>query len=229
MAHIVCQAAVRQATDDPQSDELELLWSEGAGFFEPYRLRHTPLKDFNLAVEAARKALFEVVKLSKDGMTDSLPNACLELARAGYELYETLFPPKAGQIQDPNEVRRWLEDLRDQRLVESLEVLLAEKGATRKPSTPRAVPWNVLYDKRPEPDLFLAPGEHPTVWQPFWGFATTWPWAARLILCGACRSKTRNCTWSLWWIRRSCQWTSGRSCKPLPSSRVTLSSVPTRS
>jgi hypothetical protein len=169
MAHIVCQATVCQAINDLQSDELELLWSEGAGFFEPYRLGHTPLEDFNLAVEAARKALFKVVLLSRDGKADLLPEACLALARAGYELYETLFPPKAGQIQDPNEVRRWLEDLRDQRLVEILEVLLPGEGTSGKRSKARAVPWNVLYDKRPEPDLFLAPGEHPTLWQPFWG------------------------------------------------------------
>jgi hypothetical protein len=160
--HIVCQA-----TADPQSDELELLWSEGAGFFEPYRLRDIPLKRFDRAIGAARKALVKVVLRSRDGKAELLPDPCLALARAGYELYEALFPSKkAPQNQDPEEVRAWLEGLSD---VESLEVLLAEKDATRTRSTPRAVPWNVLYDKPPDPNLFLAPGKHPTLWEPFWG------------------------------------------------------------
>jgi hypothetical protein len=122
MAHIVCQA-----TADPQSDELEFLWSEGPASFEPYHLRGNPLTLFDRGVVAARKALFKVVLLSRDGEAELLPDACLALARAGRDLYDALFPPKAGQHQDPDEVRAWLEDLRDQGLVESLEVLLAEK------------------------------------------------------------------------------------------------------
>ena len=122
MAHIVCQV-----TADAQSDELEFLWSEGPASFEPYHLRGNPLTLFDRGVVAARKALFKVVLLSRDGEAELLPDACLALARAVRDLYDALFPPKAGQHQDPDEVRAWLEDLRDQGLVESLEVLLAEK------------------------------------------------------------------------------------------------------
>ncbi len=107
--------------------------------------------------------------LSRDAKVELLPDACLTLARAGHDLYEALFPPKAGQNQDPNEIRGWLEDLRDQHLVESLEVLLAEKDGNRIRATPRAVPWNVFYDEPPDAALFRAPGAHPALWQPFWG------------------------------------------------------------
>jgi WD40 repeat protein len=164
MAHIVCQA-----TANLQSDELEFLWSEGPASFEPYDLRGHPLKHFERAIVAARKALFKVVLLSRDGKDELLPDACLALARAGRDLYDALFPPKAGQYQDPDEIRAWLEGLRDQHLVESLEVLLAEKGTARTRSTPRAVPWNVLYDEQPDPHLFRAPGNGARPWQPFWG------------------------------------------------------------
>jgi WD40 repeat protein len=164
MAHIVCQA-----TADPQRDELEFVWSEGAGFFEPYHLRGTPLQHFDRTVGGVRKALFKVVLLFRDGKADKLPGACLTLAQAGHELYEALFPPKASQNQDPDEVRDWLEDLRDHQLVESLEVLLAEKDSSRTRLAPRAVPWNVLYDEQPDPDLFLTAGKDSAPWQPFWG------------------------------------------------------------
>jgi hypothetical protein len=137
MAHIVCQA-----TAFPGSDQLEFLWSEGPASFEPYHLRDVPLISFDRAVADARKALFKVVLLSRDDKAELLPDACLALARAGHELYTALFPPKVGQMQDPEEVRAWLEGLRADRQVDSLEVLLTEKvetGPTLQPSAPRAV------------------------------------------------------------------------------------------
>jgi hypothetical protein len=165
MAHVVCQIA-----DDPPSKGLELVWSEGAGYFEPYRLAGAALDSFDTAVEDARRALVQVVLLSRDGKVESLPGACLELAEAGRVLYEALFEPIGDRDQEiANEVRAWLEGLRDAGLVESLEVLLTATGADRTHAMPRAVPWNVLYDKPPDRDQFGVPGDHPGPWEPFWG------------------------------------------------------------
>jgi hypothetical protein len=104
--------------------------------------------------------LFKIVLHCKDKKEDLVPLACYELAEAGHELYDSIFRADADQKQDPGVVRDWLEQLRDQDLIGSLEIVTGGK---------RVVPWNVLYDREPDRTAFLSGDGRAELWQPFWG------------------------------------------------------------
>ena len=158
---IVCRV-----TASPQSEGLEFQWSEGARSSGPYHLTGLVLQSFDQAVAESREALLNIAEHSRDQHLELLPADCLTLARAGFDLYQSLFPPRVGEGIDPDMIREWLENLRDSEEIASVEVLLAGSN------TGRSVPWNVVYDQPPNPDWFQAtaePDKQSRVWRPFWG------------------------------------------------------------
>src|SRR5437764_379138 len=116
MAHIVCEMRT-----DP--GKLTLRWSEGPASFEAYTLEGQFLEMFDEAVRGARKKLIELVKQCRDSQeaNESPEYNCSELARAGFELYQALLPTTRREIE---EIRSWLEKLRDDNSVESLEIVV---------------------------------------------------------------------------------------------------------
>ena len=67
-----------------------------------------------------------------------------ELAEAGFRLFNYLLP---SEDETARKVRRWLEDLRKQSGLISLEVVVEEQSAD--PRTFLSMPWNLVYDERP--------------------------------------------------------------------------------
>lgn len=141
----------------PTPAGVSVTWSDGPAAFAPYELPTRPLA---AAADAARAALGAVVEgsFTDDGGDD--PAAAAALATAGYALYQALFKPPAEQMALASEVRKWLDTLQAEGAVEGLEVV-AEGGP--------AVPWNLVYDRRPDPAAFKAGGDDPARWRPFWG------------------------------------------------------------
>jgi hypothetical protein len=86
--------------------------------------------------------------------------ACYALAQTGYKLYQQLFRPDASQVRIGKDVREWLDKLPKQDAIQTLEIVI--EGA-------RFVPWNVIYDRKLDEKAFLASGDSPDHWQPFWG------------------------------------------------------------
>ncbi|MFO0798483.1 MAG: tetratricopeptide repeat protein [Gemmataceae bacterium] len=141
----------------PTPAGVSVTWSDGPAAFAPYELPARPLA---AAADAARAALGAVVEGSFTDDGGDGPAAAAALAAAGYGLYQALFKPPAEQMALASEVRKWLDTLQAEGAVEGLEVV-AEGGP--------AVPWNLVYDRRPDPAAFKAGGDDPARWRPFWG------------------------------------------------------------
>ena len=186
MTHIVCLL-------DVESDSATFTWQAGGSSFKPYSLKGLPLKRFKKHAETIREKLANLVsdceiqerkrysisqlregKSSPDELKSLLQaspefvesshvvsDSSYELAKAGFRLYEQIFQPAAGENDDIAEkVRRWLEALRDKNQVESLEIVLEYAWS---------LPWNFIYDQKPEQGIFEG-GDSPTeLWKPFWG------------------------------------------------------------
>lgn len=136
---------------------ISLTWSDGPAAFPPYDL---PTKPLAAASAAARDALGAVVGNFLSGDATELPAVSGALADAGYALYQALFKPPAEQMSRATEVRKWLDKLHTGAAVESLEVVADGVDA---------VPWNLVYDRRPDAAAFRAGGDDPARWLPFWG------------------------------------------------------------
>ena len=92
----------------------------GPATFAPYDLS---AKTLGAAADTARKALGAVVEcyFSADGADTAA--ATTALATAGYSLYQALFKAPAEQQALATEIRKWLDKLRAEGAVETLEVV----------------------------------------------------------------------------------------------------------
>jgi hypothetical protein len=159
MADIVCLV---QATPD----RVSFTWSQGPDAFPPYHLVGQQLIIFQKQIEEVRKCLHGMVSAylaylhehQAEALAENLSKACFALAQAGWELRKRLFKPSEGE-RDARDVAKWPEQLREQKAVESLEVVT--EGWM-------PLPWNLLYGRSPDEQPFLSgqAGDH---WEPFWG------------------------------------------------------------
>ena len=141
----------------PTTNGISLSWSDGPAAFSSYELSR---KNLITAAEAARQALGSVVECYFSGETGEVNEASSKLATAGFGLYQSLFKPGAEQQAQATEIRKWLDKLQSQLAIESLEVLA--EGVD-------PVPWNLVYDRKPDLAAFQKGGTEPAHWQPFWG------------------------------------------------------------
>jgi acetyl esterase/lipase len=151
MIRIVCRVSA-------QTDHVSFSWSDGVGWFEPYHLKGLCAVNFWKFAQDARARLSDLVWDHVEAPT-AVPASAFALAQVGYNLYRQIFSPDADQLRVAEDVRGWLDKLRDQVAIESVEVVL-EAGS--------AVPWNVVYDRKPEEQAF-AVNAGSSCWEPFWG------------------------------------------------------------
>lgn len=150
MARLVCLV-------QPTPTGASLTWSDGPAAFAPYELS---AKALTAAADGARKALGNVVEcFFSDDMADASA-ATVSLATSGFALYQALFKTPAEQQAAATEVRKWIDKLQSDDAVESMEIV--SEGEI-------AVPWNLVYDQRPDPAAFKAGIDDPARWRPFWG------------------------------------------------------------
>jgi len=168
MSEIVCQVGNR-------ADQVEFIWSSGGGYFKPYVVAGTQLTELRRAADrsttgpsisekpSCREALERLVfNLNQAGEGPPPWEPSFELAEAGFRLHNNLLP-KADETA--SKVRRWLEDLRKQSGLISLEVVVEELAAD--PRVFLSVPWNLVYDERPTKAAFQKV-QGTERWRPFW-------------------------------------------------------------
>ncbi len=132
MSEIVCQVGNR-------ADQVEFIWSSRGGYFRPYVVSGTQLIELRQAVDrsttgpsisekpSCREALERLVfNLNQAGEGPPPWEPSFELAEAGFRLHNNLFPQAD---ETARKVRRWLEDLRKQPGLISLEVVVEELAA----------------------------------------------------------------------------------------------------
>jgi hypothetical protein len=152
MARVVCQVA-------SLADRVSFTWCEGPASFEPYHLTRNFLRLLDKYVAQARACLGNLVEDYQQQKPEQGQRDCYELAHVGYQLYQRIFGPEAGQ-EVAAVARAWLEDLRRRDQVESLEIVM--DGS-------RSIPWNVVYDCKPTREAFDLGNVSEQPWQPFWG------------------------------------------------------------
>src|SRR3954447_15403455 len=104
MSEIVCQVS-------NQAGQVEFIWSSHGGFFRPYVVSGPQLTELRQAADQTRVALEALVfALNQDGAAPPWEPS-LELAEAGFRLFNYLLPT---EDETARKVRRWLEDLRKQ-------------------------------------------------------------------------------------------------------------------
>lgn len=163
MAQIICQV-------DSQPDQVSFTWAEGPASFAAYHLTGQLSIRFRDTAATARRSLSLLVQewllWQRVGGSDAaVRRASLALAEAGYTLYRRIFDQGVDDGRPFVKIRPWLEELSAQGAVESLEIVFEQ---SRFMTWNVAVPWNVVYDRRPDEASFLeAGGSEP--WQPFWG------------------------------------------------------------
>jgi len=141
-----------------EQDHACFTWSQGPASFNPYQLEPQSYVEFHELVLEARRKLSNLVS---DCLTceANLPRASFELAEVGYELYRRIFDPGADAAGRAREIRGWLDNLTRTKAVDTLEVV---------DNRPGTIPWNVVYDRKPDEQAFLANDESTTRWKPFW-------------------------------------------------------------
>ena len=149
MSHVVCLMNVEEK-------RATFTWSEGPAAFEPYTLDGMDYTQFQKSAESARGKLADLIK---DYLyaEENVPQATYDLARAGWKLHESLFCPGSREAK---QVRKWLEKLAQEQAVDTVEVVV---------DSPWSLPWNVIYDRKPNKEDFLGDEVAPDRWRPFWG------------------------------------------------------------
>ncbi len=157
---IVCRVRV-----DEQAKAVEFTWSEGSSSFKPYALEGDQVTDFRANVKAARDRLFGLVQQHEQPLDQRDPaayhQACLELARAGRDLYNQIFDPAARDGENVDTIAGWLRAVTDSGQVESLEVICNGQ--------PWFAPWNLVYDIEPDELAFNGGDGGRAGFAPFWG------------------------------------------------------------
>ena len=159
MADVVCLV-------QSGADRVSFRWSQGPDAFDPYHLTGQQFVIFGTQVEEVRKRLTVVVTSYLDYLNQpqaesvaaDLAKACLALAQAGCELRKRIFKPSEGE-RAARDVAKWLEKLHTQKALDSLEIVT--EGWL-------PVPWNLLYDGKPDEQAFLS-GKGTAHWDGFWG------------------------------------------------------------
>src|SRR5262245_50479161 len=152
-ADLVCQVIGK-------ADQVTFIWSDGPASFPPYDLTGNGAKRFRDLARQARQQLRNVVKDYLYGADEDVRRSSYELAQVGYRLYQQIFRPSAERRDLAEKICRWLAEMRDHEAVESLEFVM--DGL-------EPVPWNVIYEREPDEAAFLAGGQGPGHWEPFWG------------------------------------------------------------
>src|SRR5262245_15233308 len=116
MSEIVCQVG-------NQAGRVEFIWSSRGGFFKPYIVTGAQLAELRQAADQTRVALESLVFALNQGGEPTPWEPSLELAEAGFRLFNCLLPP---EDETAKKVRRWLEDLRKQEGLIGLEVVVEE-------------------------------------------------------------------------------------------------------
>jgi hypothetical protein len=176
MSHqVVCRIRV-----DERGRALQFTWSVGSSAFPTYALRDVHVEQFRRNAQVARDRLFDLVTLHRPAAADRdrprVRRCCLDLARAGHDLYNQIFAREAEPRGAARTVRDWLREISLNGEVQSLEVV--------SEGQPWFAPWNTVYDDDPVAERFLQ-GGHPEdggaglpdeALRPFWGI--------RYNLCG---------------------------------------------
>jgi WD40 repeat protein len=153
MANIVCQVIARD-------DSITLIWAEGGGAFDPYKIEGQALLNLRAAAKAARACLSDMVKDYLNGTDEDVRKSSFELARAGAKLHGLIFRPDSGTSGRVGKlVRKWLDDMYAQGAVDTLEIVI--DGAS-------SIPWNILYAREPDQAAFLS-ADDTAHWGEFWG------------------------------------------------------------
>ncbi len=156
MSEIVCQVS-------NQAGQVEFIWSSRGGFFRPYVVTGMQLTDLRQAADRTRDALEKLIFTLNDvGSGPASWEPYYELAEAGYRLYNNLLPKADDAVK---KIRDWLEGLRKQSGLISLEVVVEELAAD--PRAFLSVPWNLVYDERPAKAAFQKV-QGTERWRPFW-------------------------------------------------------------
>ena len=155
-------------------DRAEVTWSSRGGFFRPYVITGAALTELRQAADrsttgpsiseklSCREALERLVITLNWAEEDPPPwEPSFELAEAGFRLHNHLLPQAD---ETALKVCRWLNDLRRQSGLISLEVVVKELA--NDPREFLSVPWNLVYDERPNKAAFQK-GQVER-WRPFW-------------------------------------------------------------
>ena len=170
MSDIVCQVS-------NQAGQVELIWSSRGGFFKPYVVTGMQLAELRQTADrlatgpstsekpSCREALATLVFALNQAGSDPPPwEPSYELAEAGFRLFNCLLAP---ENETAHKVRRWLEELRKQSGLISLEVVVEEHSADA--GSFLSVPWNLVYDERPAKyKAAFQKGQGVERWRPFW-------------------------------------------------------------
>ena len=154
--------ARRRLPGDQSDRRVEFIWSSRGGFFPPYVIEGRLRNLASCAGADRREAPADLVEdLNRAG--DAPPReSAYKLAEAGYKLFQEILP---GDDETARKVGGWLEDLRTQAGLVSLEIVV-EDG--RAPKT-LSVPWNLVYDERPDNHkAAFEAGRGRRAWRPFW-------------------------------------------------------------
>jgi hypothetical protein len=117
-------------------DSTTITWSRGGAEFQPYEIKGTFLVK---ASEQVRNRLGQLVsRCMKDKSGATCGAELKRLAEAGHELYRVLFK-RVGGDGDPEEIKQWLEDQKDQ---VRFEVVVLNNRIH--------VPWGLIYDADPK-------------------------------------------------------------------------------
>ena len=165
MPEIVCQV-------ETQPDQVTFTWSQGKDYFDPYALTGSLVREFDDRARTARERLADLVVAyheagaagAQDEQRADVRRAAHDLAVAGHAFFKALFNPgKADNSKDrlAREVKKWLLDLLKN--PEGVRLEIVHKG-----TRPVHVPWNVVYDTKPDERAFQNLSDD-RVYQPFWG------------------------------------------------------------
>lgn len=149
-ARIACVVGVR-----PDA-ALSLTWSHGPDAFQPVLLDADSAAALRAATAAVRDRLGRLVAAEHAGW-ENVPDLSYDLAAAGYELFERLFPQSGDPRSEDRLVLDWLDTL----AVESLE-FVADDAAP-------AIPWNLVYAADPDEAAFRGGDKSGPHWGHFWG------------------------------------------------------------
>ena len=159
----------------PTPTGVNLTWYDGPASFPSYEL---PRKTLIAAADAARGALGPLVECYFSADACDANAASAKLAQSGYGLYQALFRPGAEQQVQATGIHKWLDKLQSQGAVETVEVVCDGVDP---------VPWNLVYDRKPDLSTFQIGGTNQADGSLSGGFATTCRVAEESVPCAATR------------------------------------------
>ena len=150
MVRVVCQVL-------PRTDQLTLIWSDGAATFPPYSLGTASFAEIERLSGQGREQLARLGCIAGDAL--ELAKTGQQLAQIGNALYRLLFQLDQPGDRPGQEVRAWLDRLTREGAVERLEII----------GDNFSVPWTIIYDQTPDQALLAKAGADGAFWKGFWG------------------------------------------------------------